>query len=296
MKESKSYQTLQDLNLLHSFLFGVATEIPENAELIARIIIERALGWKVGKVLVMPEKPLAGVDGSQHGIRMDLCVMEYEDVDDNMISVYDIEPNRYNVKELPRRSRYSQALTDSRLLPVGKKYRELPDYVSIWILSEDPFGLNRMVYTVRSKVEEASEVPFEDGVMKLFLYVHGEGGSEELEGLLRYFADSSEANATDEELKKVHRIVTDIRNDAERGERYMTLHDMIEYEKEESFDEGVLVGEARGVAQGVETGIMQSLDNSIQNLMQTMKWTAEQAMDALLIPEEERLNFLKRLN
>ena len=65
MIESKSYQSLQDLSLLHSFLFGEVTEIPQNAELIARIIIERALGYKVGKVLVMPEKPLSGVYGTK---------------------------------------------------------------------------------------------------------------------------------------------------------------------------------------------------------------------------------------
>ena len=88
--------------------------------------------------------------------------------------------------------------------------------------------------------------------------------------LLRYFADSSESNATDEELKEVHKIVTDIRNDADREDKYMTLHDMIEYEKEESFDEGVLVGEergiARGITQGIETGIMQSLTIYIDSL------------------------------
>ncbi len=269
MKKSKSNQSIQDLNLLDSYLFGAATEIPENAEYIAKIIIERTLGCKIKKISVMPEKQLAGVDSSHHGIRMDLCIMEY--ADENVAGVYDIEPNRYKIRELPRRSRYSQALTDSKLLPSGKRYIELPDYVSIWILSEDPFGLNRMVYTVRSKVEEALDASFDDGVTKVFLYAYGEeGGSKELRSLLRYFVDSDATNATDKELEEVHKIVTGIKSDAVKEERYMTLHDMIEYEKEESFDEGyeegVLAGEARGEARGIETGIMQSLTIYIDSL------------------------------
>ena len=105
----------------------------------------------------------------------------------------------------------------------------------------------------------------------MFLYAYGEeGGSEALRSLLRYFVDSDASNATDKELKEVHKIVTGIRSDATKGEKYMTLHDMIEFEKEESFDEGVLVGEARGmqagIAQGIETGIMQSVVIYIDSL------------------------------
>ena len=215
MKTSKS---LQDLNLIDSFLFSASTENSQDAEFIAKLIIERATGRRIKEISVMPEKTLAGLDIMHHGIRMDLCIMEYEE--DNVAGVYDIEPNRYKIKELPRRSRYSQALTDSKLFSSGKRYKELPDYVSIWILSEDPFGLNRMVYTVRSKVEEVLDANFDDGVTKVFLYAYGEeGGSEELRNLLRYFVDSDVANATDKELEEVHKIVAGIKSDAMKEEQ-----------------------------------------------------------------------------
>lgn len=112
----------------------------------------------------------------------------------------------------------------------------------------------------RSKVEEASDVRFEDGITKLFLYAYGEvGGSEELRSLLRYFVNSDSANATDEELEEIHKIVTGIKENAERRNRYMTLKEMIQFEKEESYDEGydegVAFGETRGIEQGIEQGI-----------------------------------------
>lgn len=109
---------------------------------------------------------------------MDLYITEYEE--DNIVKVYDIEPNKYDIGELPRRSRYNQAITDVKLLSAGERYKNLPEYISIWILTEDPFGQNRMVYTVQNCVVEDSHIVYNDGVKKLFLYVGGKvGGSEE---------------------------------------------------------------------------------------------------------------------
>lgn len=137
---------LQGLNLINSFLFGASTEKPEDAEFIAKLIVERATGKKVEKISVTPEKSLLGIDIGNHGIRMDLYIEEYEN--GQMARVYDIEPNNYGVRELPMRSRYSQALTDVKLLEAGQEYCKLLEYMSIWILPEDPFGQNRMLYIV----------------------------------------------------------------------------------------------------------------------------------------------------
>lgn len=43
---SKS-KTFQELNLVDGFLFGASTENPEDAEYIAKLIIERATGKQV---------------------------------------------------------------------------------------------------------------------------------------------------------------------------------------------------------------------------------------------------------
>ena len=47
MSDKSKRKTLKDLNLLDSFLFSEVTENPENAKLIARIIIKRVLGWYI---------------------------------------------------------------------------------------------------------------------------------------------------------------------------------------------------------------------------------------------------------
>ncbi len=279
MNQSKS---LQELNLMDSFLFSVFTENTQNAKSLAKLIIKRATGREIGEVSVLAEKQILGIDQRHHGIRMDLYIMEAENND--IARVYDIEPNKYNISELPKRSRYSQNLTDVNLLDAGKHYKDLPDYISIWIVSEDPFGKNRMVYTVRNKVLEDDEIQYDDGVTKLFLYVKGEiGGTEDLRKLLQYFWQSEEKNATDKELAELHMKVERMKRSREVGERYMTLQEYIEYEKEEVYQEakkegyregkseGYQEGKSEGVQVGVEQGIEQGIEQAIKTFIMTLK-------------------------
>lgn len=230
-------KSLDDLNMLDSFLFSVSTEETNNAELIARIIIERVTGIKLGEVIIETEKQFKGLDVDRRGIRLDLCISELKN--GKTARVFDIEPNNYHYKSLPRRDRYYQSITDAKLLGKGMGTDELPEFISIWILPYDPFGENRMIYTVKNVVAENNQLVYNDGVMKFFLYTEGEyGGSCSLKSLLRYMSGTCKANAVDEELEKLHSIVEEVKHRREVGERYMTLQDMIDFEKEESYMEG----------------------------------------------------------
>ena len=260
MNKSKS---LQELNLINGFLFGASTEDPQNAEFIAKLIIERATGKRVKEVTVTQEKSLLGLDLNYHGIRMDLYVAEHEH--NNVVRVYDIEPNRYGVSELPKRSRFSQALTDAKLLKSGDDYNNIPEYLSIWILTQDPFGKNQMIYSVKNYVEGFPEIVYNDGVKKLFLYVGGElGGNQSLKDLLRYFLKSDKTNAVDEGIEQLHTIVEQVKNNRKVGEQYMTLQEMINYEKEEARQEARAEGLAEGRAEGLAEGRLETIGSAMK--------------------------------
>lgn len=143
-------KTLQDLNMMDSFLFEVATEDMENAKKIAKIIIRRATGHLVENLIIESQKQLKGLSLDKHGIRMDLYMQETSSSEENAstLRLYDIEPNKYYENDLPRRNRFYQSIMDSKLLPSKSRYQHLPDMITIWILPYDPFGDNRMIYTV----------------------------------------------------------------------------------------------------------------------------------------------------
>ena len=274
----KTFKPLQELNLIDSFLFGASTEKIQDAEFIAKLIIERATNQKVDKISVVSEKELTGIDVHHHGIRMDLYVEAYENK--RLAKVYDIEPNKYNPAELPMRSRYSQSLTDVKLLNSGEAYETLPEYISIWILPYDPFGQNQMLYTVKNYIEEFPELVYNDGVKKLFLYVGGElGGTEKLKSLLQYFSKSDTSNVTDADLEHLHSIVENAKHKQEVGKRYMTLQDMIDYEKKESFEDGVAVGREEGMLAFISFAKELNLhaEQILEQLMQKFSLTMEEA-------------------
>ena len=286
----KTYKPLQELDLIDAFLFGASTEKPQDAEFIAKLIIERATNEKVDKISVVSEKELSGIDISHHGIRMDLYVEEYEEK--RLAKVYDIEPNKYKPSELPMRSRYSQSLTDVKLLKAGEQYENLPEYISIWILPYDPFGKNRMLYTVKNSVEEFPELIYNDGVKRLFLFVGGElGGTEKLKELLQYFSSSKKANVTDAELEQLHSIVENAKHNQEVGKRYMTLQDMIDYEKKESYEDGVAFGREEGREEGILAFV---------GLCQEMNFSKEQIFNQLIqkfsLTKEEAETYLNENN
>ncbi|MBR1931392.1 MAG: hypothetical protein IJ833_07990, partial [Lachnospiraceae bacterium] len=54
-------------------------------------------------------------------------------------------------------------------------------------------------------------------------------------------------------------------------------------------------GRKEGRKQGRSEGIEESRCDSIKALMETMKWSAEQAMEALQIPAAERKKYAARL-
>lgn len=236
-------KSLEDLNLMDAFLMEATTENVENAKKIAKVVIERATGHTVENLIVETEKQLKGLSLDRRGIRMDIYVQEQNHRGNGAptLRLYDIEPNKYYEKDIPRRSRFYQSLIDSKLLPTDTPFEDLPDVITIWILPYDPFGENRMIYTVKNMVVENNELMYNDGVIKLFLYTKGtKGGSQKLKDLLTYIEHTTPSNAVDDDLLKIQEIVDNVKNRKDVGKRYMTLQEMINYEKSDSRIEGAI--------------------------------------------------------
>ena len=56
-------------------------------------------------------------------------------------------------------------------------------------------------------------------------------------------------------------------------------------------ERGIAIGLERGMERGMERGLEAATLNAIRNLMETLKLTAEQAMEALKVPEEEKVKY-----
>jgi len=281
-EKTSHFKPYEELNLMDSFLFESTTEKPENAVIIAKPIIERATGKRVKNLIVHPQKDLKGINISAHGIRMDVYTEEIAETPggNKVTCVYDIEPNNYYDKDIPRRNRYYQSMIDSKLLPGGEPYKTLPDMYSIWILPYDPFGDNRMIYTVKNIVAENNQIVYNDGVTKIFLYTKGtKGGSPELKQLLNFMEHSTRENAIDTDLSDIMDIVDTAKKDPKERGRYMGIMGVIDYEKRDSYNEGVEFGRSEGIELGRSEGIELGRSEGIRVTINTCK-TLKQDMPA----------------
>ena len=193
------YRPLSELNLMDNFLFQTIVSQGEDGVEFCRIILSTILGKTFRKVRVVPQQSILGTDTDRHGIRMDAYVEDVSDEEELLgcsmadaeilPDIYDIEPNNdYEKETLPKRMRYYQSLIDSKNLEAGMSYSKMPKVVVIVILPYDPFGEDRMVYTIKNQCVEDKGIVYEDGALKIFLYTKGKKGnpSQDLVDMLKY--------------------------------------------------------------------------------------------------------------
>ena len=122
-----------------------------------------------------------------------------------------------------RRSRYYHSLVDSHIFETGKPYSELPNVIIIMILPYDPFGLDRMMYTIENRCIEEPEMDYHDGAKTIYLYTRGRKNipRKSLKDMLLFVEKSTSENAISSELSDVMEMMDSIKHNAKIGVKYM---------------------------------------------------------------------------
>ena len=102
-------------------------------------------------------------------IRLDVY---FEDGD----TVYDIEIQKADKGNLPKRTRMYSSMMDANMLDKGLEYERLMDRYVIFICMFDLFEKGRTKYTFRSMCEEDGDLPLGDGRCIMFLNTKGSVG------------------------------------------------------------------------------------------------------------------------
>lgn len=156
--EQVAKKRLREMNLLDDFLFGSVVSYPEIGERFVRILLKAIFGKEFGRLSVTAQKTLYGADSNLHGARLDVYIEPEEEEPEGNVTVYDLEPDQNDAAKdrrvLPRRVRFYHGKIIARSLNSGTGYDGLKNVAVIMILPYDPFGLGRMVYTVKNKCVE----------------------------------------------------------------------------------------------------------------------------------------------
>lgn len=280
MNRKQRRKPLEEMNVIDDFMMNALASHPTEGEKFGRTLLSVLLQKKIGSITIQSQSVFQGDTPDLRGVRLDVEILEKseEQGESAVLSIYDVEMQNREQKDLPRRSRFYQAKLDSKSLESGeKKWEKLPELYVIIITSYDPFGYDYMRYTVRNKCVELPEMEYEDGLRYIYFYTKGKrGGNQEIKALLNYLQQSVIENVTDENTQSIHESVERIKQSAEVKGKYMTIGEIMDYNKE--------IGREEGQAQGIILAMraLKCSDKAIVNqLMELCKLTKEEASEYL---------------
>ena len=162
---------------------------------------------------------------------MDLNISPKENIATASIYDIEIEDREADRPELPRRQRFYSSVTDSKILESGKHYKDLPNYVSITILSYDPFSAGDMFYQAETVLTSHPTISYDDGRIHIFLYAHGnpnfkdETYGKNVSELLQFIVTGTKSDFPSESIKMLDQIVSKVKSRAEVTKRFMKQWD-----------------------------------------------------------------------
>ena len=261
MNQTKSKKSLQDLTLLDRFLFAEVMEDTKTFENVLSIILGQDISI-AGRPQTEHESRTSPL---KRQVRLDVWAEDESD------AVYNVEAQKENTKNLPHRSRFYQALIDSKLLLPGEvDFSNMKDCYSIIIAPFDLFGKGLYQYTFQMTCNETGQT-LDDGAVRIFFNTHGknpEAISPELRELLYYMEHTTEnISCSTPRLQEIQSHVNIVKSSEEIGVKYMQEWEEKILEKRKARAEGL----AEGLAEGEDLRLIKLIKKKIQkskNLIQ----------------------------
>lgn len=238
---------LDSMTLLDRFLFNETVEDVQIYNDMIEILLEN-------QVHLIPwtetEKELR-VSPELRAIRLDVISM------DVVGKIYQMEMQKGNKYNLPKRSRYYQAQIDVSLLEPGStNFNILNDLTTILVAPFDIFGYGLYHYTFEEQCLEVPNLKLNDGARRIFINTNGNNPdkfSKEFLVFMEYISNPSETlvkESDSEKIKRIHNRVCTIKQSEKIGVKLMQAWEEMYDLKQEAMEAGLAEGRARGLAEG----------------------------------------------
>ena len=223
------------MNLLDRFLFDETVEDPEVYNAMVEILLEghaSVIRW------TETEKEIR-VSPQLRQIRLDVISADEDG------ELYQLEMQRKNTKNLPKRSRYYQAQIDVSLLKPGCiDFNELNDLTTILVAPFDIFGYGLYRYTFEEYCQEVPELKLNDGSRRIFINTKGnnpEEFSQEFLDFMDYINQTTDLIAERSKSNRIRKINDRVRSvkDSEKvGVKLMQAWEERYYDRLEAREQG----------------------------------------------------------
>ncbi len=203
---------LEERSIKDNFVFGAVMQNPRKC----KALLECILGIKIRKIKYPElEKTIDKAIGSK-SVRLDVYV------EDEFDTIYNIEIQATNRKNLPKRSRYYQGIIDINIIDKGDDYKKLKKSYVIFICDYDEFGKGRHIYTFENMCLEEPGLRLGDDTVKIILNTKGtiDDVGEDVKELLHYIAGQEPKS---ELTRSLDAEVSRVKSSRKWRRKFMTL-------------------------------------------------------------------------
>lgn len=211
-------------------------------------LLEELLQIKIADINYFEAEKSLEPDYASRGIRLDIIVADDKNTHYNLEMQVNNPVSRTGKFQLPKRTRYYQAMLDTDMLQKGQDYDELsPTYIIFFCLF-DFFEDSQRIYTFKRRCLENMEIELADEAAIMFLNTLGTKGdvSPDIQSLFDYINNNT---VTSNFTREVANTITEIKNDKKVRDSYMTYEMRMKDIREESLAEGEAKGRVEGKAE-----------------------------------------------
>lgn len=123
-------KTFEELQIKDDFMFSVIMRDPK----FCKPFLERILGIKISYIEYPKSQETIDISADAKSVRLDIYVEDGKD------TVYNIEMQTTENRNIPMRTRYYQGMIDLNILEKGDNYKDLKRSFVIFVCTFDLFG------------------------------------------------------------------------------------------------------------------------------------------------------------
>ena len=268
---TRKYKRLEELEIWDDFMFGAVMSNKELCKHLLEIILQK----KIRDIRYTELQKTIDLQYDAKSIRLDVYV------EDDLDSVYNIEIQTTDEKNLPKRSRFYQGMIYLNILNKGESYNKLKKSFVIFICNYDPFGKGRCFYRFENICVDDPSLKLDDDSVKIMINPYGNDIDQYGEGFTALMDFLKNGQISDTYTESLKEEITEVKVSEEWRRRYMKLLIRDQENIELGKEVGKELGELSTCVRQVKTNMEQFSASQLASLLGFDQSTIEEISESI---------------
>ena len=221
-------KAFDELQIKDDFMFSVIMRNPK----FCRPFLERILGIKISRIEYPKSQETIDISADAKSVRLDIYV------EDGKETVYNIEMQTTENRNLPKRTRYYQGMIDLNILEKGDNYKDLKRSFVIFVCTFDLFDAGRHIYTFENRCIQNPDLGLGDNTTKIIL--NTKGTMDDVTPAMKKLLDFIDGKEPEDDFtRELDEAVQSVRKNEKWRLDYMTLQMNYQEKYEQGIEQGV---------------------------------------------------------